>query len=79
MTEPIPSLQQSNYTLRISDVIGPIRARTEKLKSSFYPSCLTEWNELDSEIRLVPSVAVFKTKLLSIIPPPSCKICFRDS
>ena len=41
MTEPIPPLQQSNYTLRNPDVIARIRARTEIFKSSFYPSCLT--------------------------------------
>ena len=71
MTVPIPPLQQSNYTLRNPDVIGRIRARIEKLKSSFYPSCLTEWNELDPEIRLASSVTVFKKKLLSIIRPPA--------
>ena len=27
----------------------------------------SEWNELDPEIRLAPSVATFKSKLLSII------------
>ena len=69
MTEQIPPLQQSHYTLCIPDVIGRIRARTEKFKSSFYPSCLTEWNELDPEIRLAPSVTVFKNKLLSTIRP----------
>ena len=71
MIEPIPPLRQSNYTLRNPDVIGRIMARTEKFKSSFYPSCLTEWNELDPEIRLAPSVTVFKKKLLSIIRPPA--------
>ena len=67
---PIPPLQQFQYSLRNQDVIGRIKARTEKFKSSFYPHCLSEWNELDSEIRLAPSVAVFKKKLLSIIRPP---------
>ena len=76
MTEPIPPLRQSNYTLRNPDVIGRIRARTEKFKSSFYPSCLTEWNELDPEIRLAPSVTVFKKKLLSIIRPPPLQNLF---
>ena len=71
MTEPIPPLLQSNYTLRNPDFIGRIRARTEKFKSSFYLSCLTEWNELDPEIRLSPSVTVFKKKLMSIIRPPA--------
>ena len=48
-----------------------MRARTEKLKSSFYPDCISEWNKLDPEIRLAPSIAIFKTKLLSKIRPPA--------
>ena len=44
--------------------------RTVKLNSSFYPNCILEWNTLDPEIRLAPSVEVFKKKLLSIIRPP---------
>ena len=69
--EPIPPPHQSNYSLRIQDVIGRPRARTEKFQSSFYPNCISEWNKLDPEIRLSPSVNVFKTKLLSLIRPPA--------
>ena len=36
----------------------------------YYPNCICEWNKLDPEIRLAPSVAVFEAKLLSIIRPP---------
>ena len=67
--EPIPTLQQPNYSLRNQDAVGQIRARTEKFLSSFYPNCISEWNKLDPEIRLAPPVAVFKTKLLSRIRP----------
>ena len=79
-TDPIPQLQQPHYSLRnqankgkdvIGHVIGQIRARTEKFKSSFYPNCLSEWNELDPETRLAPSVAIFKKRLISIIRPPA--------
>ena len=48
--DPVPQLKQPHYSLRNSDVIGRIRARTEKFKSSFYPNCLAEWNELHPEI-----------------------------
>ena len=41
--EPIPPLQQPNYSLRNQDVVGQIRARTEKFLSSFYPNCISEW------------------------------------
>ena len=69
--DPIPPLHQSQYRLRDQDVIGRLRARTDKFKSSFYPNCLSEWNKLEPELRLAPSVAVFKKKLLSIIRPPA--------
>ena len=64
-------LPRKEYSLRNQDVVGQILARTEKFQSSFYPNCLTEWNNLDHEIRLGPSVAAFKKKLLAIIRPPA--------
>ena len=74
---PIPPLHPSQYCLRNQDVIGRLRARTEKLKSSLYPYCLSEWNKLEPELRLAPSVTIVNKKLLSIIRPlPPCKICF---
>ena len=66
-----PPLHQSQYCLRNQDVIGRLNARTEKFKSTFYPNCLSEWNKLEPELRLAPSIAVFKKKLLSIIRPPA--------
>ena len=74
MKDPIQQPPQSRYSLRNQDFVGRTRARTEKFKSSFYPQCLSEWNKIDPEIRLAPSVAVFKAKLLSIICPPSKSI-----
>ena len=71
MKDPIPQPPQSRYSLRNQDVVGRTRARTEKFKSSFYLHCLSEWNRIDPEIRLAPSVAVFKAKLLSIIRLPT--------
>ena len=68
-TDPIPPLRQSRYSLRKQDAIGRIRTRTEKFQSTFYPHCLSEWNKLDPEIRHTPSIAAFKTKLLSKIRP----------
>ena len=69
--DPIPPLPQSQYSFRNQDVVGRIRTRTEKFRSSFYPNCLSEWNKLDPEIRLAPSVAAFKEKLLALIRPPA--------
>ena len=36
--------------------------------------CLAEWNELDPEIRLAPSVGIFKKELISIIRPPATSV-----
>ena len=69
--DPIPPLHGNNYPFRNPPVVGQIRARTEKFKSSFYPHSLTEWNKLDPEIRESSSVSVLKKKLFSQIRPPA--------
>ena len=67
--EPIPPLHQLPHSLRSQDVIGQLGVRTDIFKSSFYPNCISEWNKLDSEIRNVPSIDTFRSKLQSIIRP----------
>ncbi len=67
--EPIPQPHHSTYSLRNPGVIRPMKARTDQFQSCFYPNCISEWNKLNSEIRLASSVAIFKRKLLSIIRP----------
>ena len=69
--DPIPPPHRSQYYLRNQSVIEQLNARTEKFKLSFYPNCLSEWNKLEPELRLAPSIAVFKKKILSIIRPPA--------
>ena len=65
----LPPLQQVQYLLCKRNIICQIQARRAKHKGSFYLHCLYEWNKLDPEIRLSPSVAVFKTKISSIFCP----------
>ena len=69
--DPIPPLHENNYPFRNPPVVGQIKARTEKFKSSFYPHSLSEWNKLDPEIRESSSVSVLKKKLFSQIRPPA--------
>ena len=69
--DPIPPLYRSQYSLGRQDAVGRIVTRTVKFSFSFYPNCILEWNTFDPELRLAPSVAVFKKKLLSIIRPPA--------
>ena len=62
----------SNYIVCLSyifAIIGQIRARTMSFGASFYPNCLSEWNKLDSEIRQLPTLGMFKKKLFSLIHP----------
>ena len=66
---PIPPINHSEYYLRDKDVIGRLKVRTEKFNSSFYPNCLTERNKLKSNVRLAPSVSVFKKSMLQKIRP----------
>ena len=68
-TDPIPPLRQSRYSFRKQDAVPQIRTRTDKFQSTFYPHCLSEWNKLETEIRHAPSIAAFKTKLMSKIRP----------
>ena len=75
--DPIQQLQQSQYSLRNQDVIGQIRARTEKFKSSFYPNCLSEWNELFPEIRTASSVLSSRKSCSRKSPPPPAKSFFE--
>ena len=60
-------LHQISYSLPSQDVIGQLRARTDNCQSSFHPNCIFELNKLDPELRNVPSIAKFKSKLQSII------------
>ena len=64
---PIPNLQEPFYSFRVRTVIGQICARTDKYKSSFYPNCLSEWENVDLEIRTAPSLAIFKANISRII------------
>ena len=66
---PIPQLPQVTYYFRKADIIGQIKARTTRFKTSFYPDCLSEWNTLDPDIRLSSSLSIFKTKLSKLIRP----------
>ena len=68
---PIPTTPDLSYSLRTHNIVGQICARTASYKASFYPHCLSEWNKLDPEIRLSPTINAFKFKLSSLIRPPA--------
>ena len=67
---PIPQLKLVPYSFRKEGIVGQIRARTSKLKCSFYPHCLSEWSKLDPSITLSSSLSSFRIKLLKLIRTP---------
>ena len=68
---PISLLSELFYSPCENNVVGQICARSTSYKTSFYPHCLSEWNKVDHEIRLSPSVSSFRNKFLSLIRSPA--------
>ena len=68
----IPKAQQ-NILTRNSN-IPTFYCRTDCFKYSFFPSTLKDWFNLDSSIRNSESIAIFKSKLLSLIRPPQSNV-----
>ena len=57
---------QENYPLRsaFKNIIRPIPTRTKTFKNSFFPFCISEWNNLATEIRNAKSINIFKKLIL---------------
>ena len=64
----IPNLNRDGET-RHSNNIPAIHTRHNYFKNSFYPSTLSEWNNLDCKIRNSGSPSIFKKNLLNFIRP----------
>ena len=50
--------------------------RTERYRASFFPFCINEWNNLDKNIRNLPSISLFKAALIKFLRP-SANSVFR--
>ena len=48
--------------------------RTERYRASFFPFCINEWNNLDENIRNLPSISTFKTAILKFLRPTANSI-----
>ena len=64
----IPNLNRNRET-RHSKIIPAIHTRHNYFKNSFFPSTISEWNNLDCKIRNSESLSVFKKNLLNFIRP----------
>ena len=67
LTNLIPKCNQPVRTR--TNHIPTFHCRTGCFKNSFFPSTLSDWLDLDITIRNSESIAVFKSRLLSIIRP----------
>ena len=64
----LPSRDLASINLRKRPAIYPLDARTERYRNSF-PYCISQWNNLDSRIRNLTSIATFKRAILDFIRP----------
>ena len=69
----IPNLNRDGET-RDSNNIPAIHTGHNYFKNSFYPSTLSEWNNLDCKIRNSGSLSIFKKNLLNFIRPSANSI-----
>ena len=67
LTNMIPKGQQTIVTRNSN--IPTFYCRTDCFKYSFFPSTLKDWFNLDASIRNSESIAIFKSRLLSLIRP----------
>ena len=65
----LPTQDLVSINLRKRPAIYPLDARAERYRNSFFPYCVSQWNNFDSRIRNLPSTASFKRAILAFIRP----------
>ena len=76
----IPSLNSVCYRMRGKRDYHTIAARTEGFQNSFFPYCVSQWNNLDIAVRNLPSPSSFKLNLLKFFrPKPNSLYGIHDS
>ena len=63
LVQYIPEQRHNPYNLRHCNIYPIMSARTECFSHTYFPYCVREWNQLDSNIRTRPTVSSFKRKL----------------
>ena len=74
LTELLPIMKTSCYSLRLNRAPTVPNFRTERFKSTFFPSCSSNWNQLDPNIKNSSSIEIFKRALLSFIRPKPANV-----
>ena len=65
----LPSQDLASINLRKRPAIYPLDARTERYRNSFFPYCISQWNNLDSCMRNLSSITTFKRAIFDFIRP----------
>ena len=60
--------------MRNKRLLQPFAARTDRFQSTFFPFCVTIWNNLDPKITNLPTVSSFKSTLLKFIRPNDASV-----
>ena len=74
LTELFPIVEPSCYSLRLNRPSTVPFIRTKKFKSTFFPSCTSNWNQLDPNIQNSSSIEIFKRALLKFIRPKPAQV-----
>ena len=69
LTELLPIMKTHCHSLRSNRPPAVPNFRTERFKSTFFPSCSFNWNQLDTNIQNSSSLEIFKRALLIFIRP----------
>lgn len=71
LSEHIPEQVISNIYSRNTNIRAPAR-RTGRYAHSFFPYCISEWNNLDASVKNLPSISSFKKHLNIFIRSKGC-------
>ena len=73
----LPTQDLASSNLRKKPAIYPLDTRTERYRNSFFPHYISQWNNMDSRIRNLSSIATFEGVIIDFIgsvPTPVFKI-----
>ena len=69
MLNYLPAQNVTLENLRRRPLLYTIPGRTERFRNTFFPFCMSQWNNLDSRIRDLPLISRFKAALHSFLRP----------
>ena len=67
----LPAQDLASINIRKRPEIYPLDAKTERYRNSFFPYCSSQWNNWDSRIRNLPSIAPLLRAMFDFIRPVS--------